>query len=308
MSASADVPAWFTAALAATPDERSVTVDGCDIRYSRWGSPDRPGVVLVHGGAAHRHWWDHLGPLLMPAYHVVALDLSGHGDSGRRPSYAAEQWADEVVAVAADAGMERGRPPIVVGHSLGGFVTIVTASRHGEALAGAVVIDAPVQRPDPESAEGEGGRAFKAPGVYPTLDEALQHFSLVPRQPVLSPYVVDHVARTSLHATPAGWTWTFDPRVFSGREPRGFSAELASVRCRVAVFHGQLSELVTPDVNDYMNELLGRTAPFVEIPQAYHHLILDQPLAFLAALRAIMADWEHTVPRHLVERGATARR
>jgi len=46
-----------------------------------------------------------------------------------------------------------------------------------------------------------------------------------------------------------------------------------------------------------MYELLNRNAPIVAIPQAYHHLILDQPLAFIAALRAILADWEHSVPR-----------
>ena len=46
-----------------------------------------------------------------------------------------------------------------------------------------------------------------------------------------------------------------------------------------------------------MYELIGKNAPQVEIPQAYHHLILDQPLAFIAALRALLADWEHSVPR-----------
>jgi hypothetical protein len=45
-----------------------------------------------------------------------------------------------------------------------------------------------------------------------------------------------------------------------------------------------------------MSDLLGRNAPFVEIPQAHHHLLLDQPLAFIAAVRALLADWEHSVP------------
>jgi len=46
-----------------------------------------------------------------------------------------------------------------------------------------------------------------------------------------------------------------------------------------------------------MVELLDRNAPLVEIPEAHHHLLLDQPLAFVSALRAILADWEHTLPR-----------
>lgn len=288
-------PGWFTDALAQAGEERVVDVGGVGVRYSRWGAPDRPGVVLVHGGAAHRRWWDFLAPFLLPAHHVVALDLSGHGDSGRRDAYAMGVWADEVMAVAADAGM--GAPPVLVGHSMGGFVSIVAAAHHGQDLAGAVIIDAPVRRPDPESEEGVGGRAFRAPGVYPDLDEALAHFSLVPRQPLEHDFIRDHLARTSLRHTRAGWTWKFDPRVFQRPHPGGFSAELAAVRCRVAVFHGEWSELVTPEVQAYMNDLLGRSAPFVEIPRAYHHLLLDQPLAFVAALRAVLADWEHTVPR-----------
>ena len=55
---------------------------GCRIRTLRWGARDRPGVVLVHGGAAHAHWWVSIAPHLARDYAVVALDLSGHGDSG----------------------------------------------------------------------------------------------------------------------------------------------------------------------------------------------------------------------------------
>jgi pimeloyl-ACP methyl ester carboxylesterase len=62
------------------------------------------------------------------------------------------------------------------------------------------------------------------------------------------------------------------------------------------VLHGQFSAIVTADVIDHMNELLGRKAPFVEIPQAHHHVPLDQPLALIVALRALLADWEHSVP------------
>jgi len=200
-----------------------------------------------------------------------------------------------VMAVAGHSGMVA--PPVLVGHSMGGFVSIVAAAHRGEDLAGAVVIDAPVRQPDPESQEGRDGRAFRTPGVYDDLEEALRHFSLVPRQPLEHRFLHDYLARTSLRQTDQGWTWKFDPAIFARPHPGGFSEELAAVRCRVAVFHGEWSELVTPDVQAYMSDLLGRAAPFVEIPQAHHHLVLDQPVAFVAALRAVLADWEHTVPR-----------
>lgn len=294
-------PSWFDAALAQRPEEGVVDVAGAGVHWLGWGDRAAPGVLLVHGGAAHAHWWSFLAPLLARRYRVVAVDLSGHGDSHWRDHYSIRGWADEVMAVAADAGISDRF--VLVGHSMGGYVSIVAASLHGADLLGAVIVDAPVRRPDPESEEGRRGRAFRNPKHYPDLATGVRHFHLVPAQPVTHPFIVDHVARRSLRQVRAAedgagsWTWKFDPRVFSRTQRPPLHDHLATVRCRVGVVYGELSDLVTPDVSDYMNELLGRSAPFVEIPQAHHHLLLDQPLAFVAALRALLADWEHTVPR-----------
>jgi pimeloyl-ACP methyl ester carboxylesterase len=287
-------PAWFTEALATLPEERTLRVKACDIHYLRWGDRTRPGLVLVHGGAAHAHWWSFIAPLLLPQHHVVAVDLSGHGDSDRRPVYAVETWADEVMACALDAGMQG--LPVLVGHSMGGLVTIAAANLHGERMAGAVVVDSPVRRPDPESEEGERGRMFKNPKVYADLETAVQHFHLQPPQPCENRFIVDLIARRSLRQVEDGWTWKFDPKVFL-RDRQGIDDYLADIHCRIAVFKGQHSDLVTPDVQDYMDELLGRSSPIVEIPAAYHHVPLDQPVALVAALRAILADWQHSVPK-----------
>jgi pimeloyl-ACP methyl ester carboxylesterase len=290
-----DAPRWFQDALAAPFEERQVTVAGCAIHYLRWGDAAKPGVVLVHGGAAHAHWWSFLAPQLMRQYHVVALDLSGHGDSGRREEYPREIWADEVMAVTADAGIAG--PPVLVGHSLGGLVSIVAASVYGDRLAGAIIVDSPVRAPDPESEEGARGRMFRNPKTYPDVATALEHFRLMPPQPCANEFVLRHVARHSLHRVAAGWTWKFDPRVFIRFSLKPMSDYLAATRCRIAVLRGEFSPLVPPETGAYMYELLNRNAPIVEIPQAYHHLILDQPLAFIAAVRALLADWEHSEPR-----------
>src|SRR3954468_4560637 len=102
-------PAWFSEAIAMVPDERTTRVKGCDIHYLCWGDSARPGLVVVHGGAANAQWWSFISPLLAAQPHVVAVNLSGHGDSGRRAVYAIETWVDEVMACAEDSGM-RGLP------------------------------------------------------------------------------------------------------------------------------------------------------------------------------------------------------
>ena len=287
-----DAPGWFRRALAHRPEQRTVTVDGVDISYLAWGRVGAPGVVFVHGGAAHAHWWSFLVPLLADSYRVAAMDLSGHGDSGRRPEYLLSSWAAEIMSVADDLGAEG--PPVVVGHSMGGFVAIGTGATYGTDLAGIVVLDSPVTAPDPEIDAARGGKVFGTLKVYPDRDAALARFRTVPEQEQYLPYVMDHVAQHSLRAVEGGWSWKYDPEIFvpTRTEARDL---LQRVRSRVALFRAEHG-LVTPEIGEYMYDCLGRVAPVVEIPEAGHHLMLDQPLLLLTALRTLLADWEHSSP------------
>lgn len=298
-------PAWFTNAIAAPFQQRRLAVAGCELSYLVWGDPALPPLVLVHGGAAHAMWWSIHAPSLARHYHVIAPDLSGHGDSGRRETYPMEAWADEVLAISEHESP--GRRPVLVGHSMGGLVSIVAAAVYGrDRLAGAIIVDSPVRKPDPESEEGKSGRSFRNPKTYPDPETAVAHFRLVPEQPCEHGFLLEHIARHSLRRTDDGWTWKFDPRVFLRFRKGAMRDYLAGVRCRVALMRGEFSTIVPPETGDYMIELLNRNAPLVEIPQAHHHLILDQPLAFIAALRALLADWEHSEPHALRPAAASA--
>ena len=287
-------PRWFLEAINTPYDRGRVIVEGVSINYLQWGDARKPGVILVHGGAANAHWWGFIAPQLARNYHVVALDLSGHGDSGRRKAYPRELWSEEIITVAADSGIVGA--PVLVGHSMGGFVSMSTAVRYGDRLAGTVIIDSPVRRPDPESEEGARGRAFRNPKTYPTPEAARAHYLLVPEQPCANIYILDYIAQHSMTKTPDGYTWKFDPTIFHNTKPRASHELLPLVRCRVAVVRAEFG-LVDPETGDYMYELLGRTAPVIEIPDAYHHVMLDQPIAMITALRALLADWEHSIPR-----------
>ena len=285
-----DPPAWFTAALATPATQGCVRVDGADVAYRAWGKPSARGIVLVHGGAAHSRWWDHIGPLLSGDRRVAALDLSGHGESGRRESYDLDTWADEVMAVAAAAGI--GGPPIVIGHSMGGFVTLRTATRFGEKIAGAVVVDSPVRDITPEERAAREQRAFGPLRVYPSAEAVLARFHPIPDQPTL-PYIRAHVAATSIRQTRQGWTWKFDPRVFARDHPG--LALLTRVQCRVALFRAEHG-IVSPATGAVMYDRLGRVAPLIEIPAAGHHVMLDQPLSLVTGVRTLLSDWDHSSP------------
>lgn len=296
-----DAPDWFTKAIATPYETHFVESEGARIHYQRWGERSKPGLLLVHGNGAHAQWWDFIAPYLMEEYHVVAMTFSGMGDSDRREAYTMEAFAHEQLAVCEDAGLfAHEEKPIIVAHSFGGFVTILTGAEYGDRFAGVVIVDSPVNPPDRPR---RGPPKVGGGKVYETLPAALARFRLAPPQPCENHYIMDYIARASLGKKPLpdgegeGWGWKFDPAIWQrfsvGKPPEEL---LKSTRCRIALMKGDQSVIWEDDVRDYMYDLLGRQAAFIEIPEARHHIMLDQPLAFVAALRTLLQEWRHSAP------------
>jgi pimeloyl-ACP methyl ester carboxylesterase len=291
-----DAPAWFQRALAVPFTDEHVEVGGARIHYLAWGEQGRPGLVFVHGGGAHAHWWTHLAATFADDFRVVALDLSGHGDSDHRDVYEIEQWTREVVAVA-DAAGSTGHP-VVIGHSMGGFVTIATAAIHADRLTGVIVCDSPVTEPDPEVESYRLKQAFGSPRTYSSVDEAVARFRTVPPQARYLDFVMAHVAERSLKPVDGGFQWKFDRRIFEqfAGGMRGIARPyLSEVRCRLALLRSEHG-LVTRGIGASMFDAMGRVTPVIEIPEAGHHAMLDEPLVLLTAIRTLLADWEHSDP------------
>jgi pimeloyl-ACP methyl ester carboxylesterase len=283
-------PGWFTAALAAPADEGSVDVAGARIAYRAWGPAGAPGLVLVHGTGAHARWWDHIAPFLeAEGFRVVALSMSGHGDSDWRDRYSLDQWSEEVMAVASAA--RASGPPVIIGHSLGGGVALHAAGRFGGMLAGIVVIDTAVHE-GPLPAEMTGPEmGFGVGRTYPSREAVLARFRLVPEHQVL-PYVREHIAAWSVTLRENGqWGWKFDQSLFAKMTaPPEPPAAAQRPGCRVAIFRAQHG-LMTADMVDLLRGRLGQPAPAVEIPAAGHHVLLDEPLSLVTALRTVLASW-----------------
>ncbi len=136
--------------------------------------------------------------------------------------------------------------------------------------------------------------------VYPTLTAALARFRLTPEQKCENHYLIDYVARRSLKEVEGGWTWKFDPAIWQRFESGDMAANLRAISCRVAILRGNRSVLMPPEIGEYRFDLLHRAVPVVGIPQARHQVMLDQPLAFVAALRSLLADWNHSRPNRRV--------
>ena len=84
-------------------------------------------VVLLHGFCGSSSYWDKLLPLLPAHYRYIAPDLRGHGHSGAPAGdFSMEAFADDLARLLEHLEEKQ---VIVLGHSLGGYVTLALAER-----------------------------------------------------------------------------------------------------------------------------------------------------------------------------------
>lgn len=303
-------PQWFKDAVAQEPERSFVESLGSKLEVLTWGEVGKPGLLFVHGNSAHADWWSFIAPFFAEDFRVASMSLAGMGASDWRERYAFSDFAQDAEAVSRAAGLyEGGRKPVYVGHSFGGGQVFYTAVNHPELMHAAVLVDTGFGPPPEELKRREeefrkrqianiptpdkGGR------VYPTLAAALARFRLMPPQPAENVFIADYIARRSLKRAPMpdrsgeGWTWRFDPNMWNKLDRTGMGQppfEVPASHTPMVHFYGGKSRIV-------QMRKQGFPSPFppdmleIEIPDSHHHVMIDQPLALVAALRTLLAHW-----------------
>ena len=283
------IPDWFWTAVETESAEHIVEIDECDVFYRTWGDPAKPPMLLIHGMNAHSRWWDFIAPQLTDDYRIAAMDLTGMGDSDYRYAYDAETYAAEIVGVCDAAGF--GNDVVVVGHSFGGIMATKAANLFPECFGGLVLVDSAIRPPDesvPTDGPMMGGGRAK---VYPSREVAQERFRLFPPQSCANRYILTYIARHSLMRVDGGWAWKFDeelPLTLRGGErmPEDYSG----LSVPVGMIYGELSESCKKSTVEYTVALIPGDVPVVEVANAQHHVFLDQPLAFVGALRGVCKE------------------
>lgn len=288
-------PTWFREAVDTPSIGHEIIVDGARISYRQWGDSNNPGLLLVHGNAAHENWYDFIAPTFMDKFNVIAMTFSGMGDSDWRDSYSTEQFSADQMGVLQHSGMlDHDVKPIIVGHSYGGLISLATAAQFGTLFRGVVALDTPIFPPETDL-EAQRPRVLKNDAFYTEQSTALGRFRLLPTQPCDNHYILDYIARHSLKPVEqngtSGWTWKLDPMLWEKMDgvEKGVWAKLPSIPCPFAFFRGEESVLLTPEVKT--NMLTQVQVPFVTIKNAGHHLFLDNPLDVIAELQTLLDTW-----------------
>lgn len=278
------LPPSIAVALHAPTTAHSVSAGGANVHYRGWNADDsdKPPLLFAHGYRGHSRWWDFIAPFFTDNFRVFAMDFSGMGDSDRRETYSGQIHTHDIAAViqSINAGAAT-----VVGHSYGGGRVIRLCGEAPELINHAIVLDSfadvlelarphfpPLGRPTP----------------YADYASALARFRLVPEQPAL-PALLEHVARHSLREVEGGWHWKFDTRMNATGSEHINADDLSRVHTPVDYVYGANSKVILPERANRIVELLGQSGRAITLPESGHHMMMDQPLATISVLRALLA-------------------
>ncbi|QTD54595.1 alpha/beta hydrolase [Parasphingorhabdus cellanae] len=300
-----DLPSWFTEALDVPREEAFVEVGGQKVHYFRWGKRGNPPLLLTHGFLAHARCFAFIAPFLAEDYDIIVYDLAGMGESEIGTVFEGTQRAEDMVALAEALDLFSGPvKPKIIAHSFGSGVALTAMELAGDRFGGLIICDLMIMRPEKLAAHFKGGggppgsgKTDRPTNVYPDYETARGRFILAPPQDVQTPFLLDYMAYHSMRQVEGGWTWKFNPKVFHRSENdqekwRQAPQRIVDLPHRLAIIYGENSRLFDADSAAYLRELGGDHIPMIAVPKAEHHLMLDQPLAFVAALRSVLALWD----------------
>lgn len=283
----ADAPAWYLEAVQQPTTERQILMPtGEHMHCVFWNESEieKPPLLLVHGYRGNTHAWDTIAPFLTAQFRVLAVDLMGMGMSSRRADYGYQpRFADDLAAL---IGQVAGGPVTIVGHSFGGACSIHLAARHARLVKRLIVVDTFIPFPalDEERIAAKLGRAQP----YPDYASIIERYRLLPSQPC-PPRALAYLAHHSVRQVEGGWSWKFDTALPAARVEFETQAALRRMDVPADYIGGAHSVICNAERLAHIEAAIGQGRRAVVIPEAHHHIMLDQPLSLVSALLALLA-------------------
>ena len=283
------------------PVSRTFISQRLRLHYLDWGNPEKPPLLLVHGGRDHAHNWDWTAQALRDEWRVIALDHRGHGDSEwvSDGNYSAGDMVYDVAQLVHQLDLA---PVTIVAHSLGGNVCLRYAGIYPELVRKLVAIEG--LGPSPamvarmfakpygarvrEWIEKKRASSGRTPRKYATIEDALarmrqENTYLTAEQ---ARHLTIHGANRNEDGT---FSWKFDPHLNNWPIETGYD-EMKSVweaiSCPTLLLYGANSWASNPEQDGRIEYF--RTASVIEFENAGHWLHHDQFERFIATLREFL--------------------
>ena len=273
------------------PTSKFVTVNGLRLHYLEWGRAGMPVVVCVHGYTSSAQAFNALARHLQHRFHIIAMDVRGHGESAWSPTgaYDYTDQANDLAGFVDRLGLSRFA---LIGTSMGGIIAMTYAGDHGDRLNAFIINDI---GPDAEAGSNRiTGLVGARPDSFATLDEALHYRREI--SPITAGRPADdqeELARGVLKQDASGrWMWKMDRAYIEQRIKRGAPVRpvlwpaLGKLQCPTLVIWGTDSDVLSEVQARRMAETLPN-GELVSVPGVGHAPTLLEPAALSAIERVL---------------------
>jgi pimeloyl-ACP methyl ester carboxylesterase len=260
------------------PDGHFVTVaEQRRLHYLDWGNPAAPPFVLLHGIDRNAHTFDHIARRFADRYHVIAVDLRGHGDSDWDPQarYLVEDHVGDLESLVRTLGL---RNITLWGNSTGGRVVQVFAGLHPELVAKVIAEDVGPERPR-SIADAYARRVKQEENGWASTDELLAQMRAAAQplpEAVLEPYVRFGTKRRD----DGRIVWKRDPNLVKGFVETELWRYVRQIKTPILYVLGGRSTIVPPTTQEALQKVLPQ-ARIVTMPGLGHYPSDEKPDDFV---------------------------
>ena len=272
-------------APAQTPQDKFITVNGIRLHYLDWGSDGKPPFIMLHGISRVAHQFDHLAPLFRNDYHVFAIDMRGHGDSGWSPegAYLVEDYVKDMEAFVDQLSL---RNLVLLGNSTGGRVVQVYAGLHPDRVARVVSEDVGPERTTDIASSFTRQVEQEANGwaTEEDLIAQLKRGNAKTPEDILRSYA-HYASRTR---DDGRFVWKRDPNLAKGFVPTELWRFVRQIQCPIIYIVGGASRIVPPETQAELKKTV-KDVQIVVMPGLGHYPDQESTAEFVKILKTFLA-------------------
>ena len=265
------------------------------LRGDYWpsGSPNSTPNLFMHGGGQTRHAWDAAAARVTRIGPAITVDARGHGESDwvGDGDYRMPSIASDLVEISMQVREGFGRPPVLVGASMGGICAMVAGEAHPDLFAALVLVDITPRMEQSGVDRVLGFMGERARDGFASVDEAADAIAAyLPQRK--RPRSLDGLAKNLRQRDDGRWYWHWDPAFVSGpmavesrleQHAERLTRGVQNLRCPILLVRGSQSELVSEEaVADFRAAVPH--AEFVDVSGAGHMVAGDRNDVFADAV------------------------
>lgn len=265
--------------------DQFITVNGLRLHYLDWGSADKPPFIMLHGISRVAHQFDHIAPYFQADYHVIAIDMRGHGDSAWSPAgdYLVEDYARDLDAFVDKLDL---RGLTLLGNSTGGRVVQVYAGLHPDRVARLISEDVGPERTN------DIASAFTRQ-VQQEANGWASEQELVASLRKSNPRTPDEILTTYAHfgsrqRADGRIEWKRDPNLAKGFVPTELWRFIDKIRCPTLYILGGASRIVPAETQKKLMETLPDVR-IVVMPGLGHYPDQEATSDFIRIVKEFLA-------------------